>query len=425
MKKNKDLTVEKTFKLAVENHKKNNLADAQDLYNQVLKIDPEHPHAHNNLGLLFQNTDDYQKAKTFFKKAIEIDPNYAHAYNNLGLIFQKSGDYQKAKSFFEKAIEIDPNYAQAHTNLGTIFKELGDYQKAKVCYEKTIKINSNHTMAHYKLGVLLFEIRQYKNAAEQFRLSDLKDSKSFLLNCLYKLGDKFYFLKELDNQIKHGEINALIGSLTSRSEIKYKIKRSNPFCGDPLKYVLKTDLTEQYNFQNTFIKPIKNFLKGDFFSTRYQSLLINGHQTPAILFNKKNDALDKIKNIIHLEVEKYLDHFKESKEGFIKFWPKSYKINAWLVSMKSGGKIRPHMHEHGWLSGSIYINVPPKLEINSGNLIVSIDDQEIEAENNINQKIIDVVIGSLCLFPASLHHYTIPFESNEERIVLAFDIIPT
>ena len=391
MKKNKDLSVEKTFKLAVENHKRNNLADAQDLYNQILKIDPEHPHAQNNLGLLFQNT----------------------------------GDYQKAKVFFEKAIEIDPNYAQAHTNLGTIFKELGDYQKAKVCYEKTIKINSNHTMAHYKLGVLLFEIRQYKNAAEQFRLSDLENSKSFLLNCLYKLSDKFSFLKELDNQIKQGEINALIGSLTSRSEIKYRIKRSNPFCGYPLKYVFKTDLTKQYNFQNTFIKPIKNFLKEDVFSSRYQSLLINGHQTPAILFNKKNEALYKIKNIIHLEVEKYLDHFKESKEGFIKFWPKSYKINAWLVSMKSGGKIRPHMHEHGWLSGSIYINVPPKLEINSGNLIVSIDDQEIEAENNINQKIIDVVIGSLCLFPASLHHYTIPFESNEERIVLAFDIIPT
>ena len=40
------------------------------------------------------------------------------------------------------------------------------------------------------------------------------------------------------------------------------------------------------------------------------------------------------------------------------------------------------------------------------------------------KNIIDVVTGSLALFPASLLHYTIPFESEEERIVLAFDVIP-
>jgi hypothetical protein len=41
-----------------------------------------------------------------------------------------------------------------------------------------------------------------------------------------------------------------------------------------------------------------------------------------------------------------------------------------------------------------------------------------------HQSIIDVVTGSLCLFPSSLHHYTVPFEEKEDRIVLAFDVIP-
>jgi len=40
------------------------------------------------------------------------------------------------------------------------------------------------------------------------------------------------------------------------------------------------------------------------------------------------------------------------------------------------------------------------------------------------EKSIDVVTGSLCLFPSSLLHYTIPFEVEENRIVLAFDVIP-
>jgi hypothetical protein len=96
--------------------------------------------------------------------------------------------------------------------------------------------------------------------------------------------------------------------------------------------------------------------------------------------------------------------------------------------MKSGGKLKPHMHEYGWLSGSIYINVPEKKTIDSGNLVVCIDDTD-----KADKKSIDVVTGSLCLFPASLLHYTIPFksgelgnsfESDEERIVLAFDVKP-
>ena len=57
--------------------------------------------------------------------------NYADAHNNLGVIFKELGENQKAKECYEKAIEIDPNYAYAHYNLGVVFKELGENQKAK------------------------------------------------------------------------------------------------------------------------------------------------------------------------------------------------------------------------------------------------------------------------------------------------------
>ena len=57
--------------------------------------------------------------------------------------------------------------------------------------------------------------------------------------------------------------------------------------------------------------------------------------------------------------------------------------------------------------------------------MVCIDDREDEVElYKKPPKIIDVITGSMCLFPSSLHHYTIPFKADEERIVLAFDVIP-
>ena len=101
--------------------------------------------------------------------------------------------------------------------------------------------------------------------------------------------------------------------------------------------------------------------------------------------------------------------------------PTNYSLYGWFISMKSGGSLKPHIHTEGWLSGSVYINVPQKLQGDSGSLVVSLGQDEDAIDTRINEKkTINVVTGSLVLFPASLMHYTIPFESEEERLVLAF-----
>ena len=93
--------------------------------------------------------------------------------------------------------------------------------------------------------------------------------------------------------------------------------------------------------------------------------------------------------------------------------------------MNSGGKLSAHMHDVGWITGSVYINIPPKSMGNSGNLVLCTEELKYTTDESLEfQKIINVNTGSLCLFPSSLLHYTIPFESTEERIVLAFDVIP-
>ena len=91
--------------------------------------------------------------------------------------------------------------------------------------------------------------------------------------------------------------------------------------------------------------------------------------------------------------------------------------------MKSGGELAAHIHEAGWISGSIYINIPAKSQTDSGNLVVCIDNEKFQSGEAGGENI-DVFTGAMCLFPSSLLHYTIPFESEGERIVLAFDVIP-
>ena len=155
-----------------------------------------------------------------------------------------------------------------------------------------------------------------------------------------------------------------------------------------------------------------------------QPHLTNGRQTSGNVFAQLGETTDKIQNILRSEIENYRRRFTNSKEGFIRCWPSDYEIYGWIVSMKSGGSLAAHMHEEGWLSGSIYINVPPKLLEDSGNFVVCLDEKKVDPSEDKNIKSIDVTTGSLCLFPSSLFHYTVPFRASEDRVVLAFDVIP-
>ena len=143
------------------------------------------------------------------------------------------------------------------------------------------------------------------------------------------------------------------------------------------------------------------------------------------LFDFENNFIEEIQKVVRSEIERYRINFENSQEGLIRKWSTNYSLYGWLICMKSGGELQPHIHDKGWLSGSIYINVPPNLKNDSGKLVVAIgkDSDATNSRQNL-KKVIDVVTGSMALFPASLMHHTIPFESEEERIVLAFDVIP-
>ena len=294
----------------------------------------------------------------------------------------------------QKSLDLRPQDAEAHSNLGNTLQELGRLDEAEASYTQAIALKPEDFKTHNQLLMCLF----------------LQDKKSL-------------FFDELDYLINQDKASAIIGSLACRSALKYGWEKPNSFCTKPLSYVLHNDLNTRYDFEKTFVKKAKSILNENQIANRRQSLLVNGNQTSGNIFDLKNDDTNEIQNIIRTEVEKYRAKFKKSEEGLIKKMPTEYSLYGWLISMKSGGNIKPHIHTEGWLSGSIYVNVPQKLKADSGNLVVSLGEENDAMDARINEKkTINVVTGSIVLFPSSLTHYTIPFESEEDRIVLAFDV---
>ena len=178
---NQDLKIEETFNLAVKNHIENNLKEAQNFYNQVLKINPNHISALNNLGGLFKQLGETKTAKSFYKKTVKINPNFADGHNNLGIIYRELGDHQKALSCYKKTIEINPNHINSYNNLGIVLEELGEYKKALSYYEKGIEINPNNINFYWNAHILASDIDEALSRLKKLYKIDNKHTKAKIM----------------------------------------------------------------------------------------------------------------------------------------------------------------------------------------------------------------------------------------------------
>jgi len=416
--------------LGITLHELGRLEDAETSHKKAIAIKPDYAETHNNLGAILNELGRLEEAETSYKKAIAIKPDYADAYYNLGRTLQELGRLEDAETSHKKAIAIKPDYAEAHSNLGLTLQDLGRLEDAETSYKKAIVIKPDYVETYIYLGVMLQEHGRLKEAEENYsqaiRLKpDFIKAHNEMLHCLYLMDKKSLFFDQLDYLINQDKPNSVIGSLTCRSSLRYGEKKPNIFCNEPLEHVLLVDLKSRYNFEEIFVRNARAILREKNRSHRKQDLLSNGYQTSGNLFDKGNDFTDQMQKAIRLEIERYRTNFNSSEEGLISKWPAEFSLYGWLICMKSGGELQPHIHDLGWLSGSIYINVPPKMKVDSGSLVVALGKDSDTTDSRLNsKKVIDVVTGSMALFPASLMHHTIPFESEEERIVLAFDVIP-
>jgi Flp pilus assembly protein TadD len=70
-----ELTINQILELAIIAHRNGNIDEAENLYRQILTIQPMHAKSHNNLGVLSNFRGRIEEAEKSFKKAIELKPD--------------------------------------------------------------------------------------------------------------------------------------------------------------------------------------------------------------------------------------------------------------------------------------------------------------------------------------------------------------
>ncbi|HEX6218460.1 MAG TPA: putative 2OG-Fe(II) oxygenase [Sphingomicrobium sp.] len=156
-----------------------------------------------------------------------------------------------------------------------------------------------------------------------------------------------------------------------------------------------------------------------------------GTQTRGNLFDKKSPLIRQLSGQIEQAIKQTISALPQDPlHPFLgRNTLKTRFAASWSVRIKSGGFHSNHIHQKGWLSSALYISLPGEVASasatgsNDGALAFGVPDPALGFDLE-PRRIEYPKVGRLVLFPSYFWHGTMPFESDEPRLTVAFDAVP-
>jgi tetratricopeptide (TPR) repeat protein len=165
-----------------------------------------------------------------------------------------------------------------------------------------------------------------------------------------------------------------------------------------------------------------------------QQSLRKGSQTPGRLFGRPIREIEQTQAALTRTIESWLarwprrdDHpFYQRNTGRIRY------TGSWSVKLRSTGNHVNHIHSQGWISSAYYVALPPSVAAEGSgedSLIhpgsIQFGQPPVELELGLPpRRTIKPRVGHLALFPSYMWHGTVPFEDEQPRMTMAFDMRP-
>lgn len=126
-------------------------------------------------------------------------------------------------------------------------------------------------------------------------------------------------------------------------------------------------------------------------------------------------------------VDEYISGLpRDASHPFNASTPSSYTLRGWGLVSNGASHHELHIHAQGWLSGVFYVVQPP-VSLNSETRRAWLrlgPPPGVSSGLGWDEQWVEPSPGRLVLMPSYFYHGTHPMEAEEERICVAFDVIP-
>jgi uncharacterized protein (TIGR02466 family) len=125
----------------------------------------------------------------------------------------------------------------------------------------------------------------------------------------------------------------------------------------------------------------------------------------------------------------YIDRLPaDADHPFVRARPARAQLAIWANLLQADGYGETHLHPDGWLSGVYYVTVP--------DLVATTTTQQgwikfgppppnrLTRDMDWEHRWIKPEAGRILLFPSYIYHATVPTTADDDRLSIAFDVIP-
>lgn len=149
------MTIQEAYTAALRHHQAGRLPEAEQIYREILAVQPGHAEALHLLGVIAYQVGRYDEAVELIRQAIDQQPGGANAHNNLGNALKARGELDEAMAAYRQAIRLKPGNPEAHYNLGNALRDRGDLEGASAAYRQAGALRPDFAEAHCNLGNVL------------------------------------------------------------------------------------------------------------------------------------------------------------------------------------------------------------------------------------------------------------------------------
>lgn len=158
--------LDKLWSIAQESLRERKYLRAEKALLTILRVDERNATAYNRLGILYAKQHAFRDAIECFEIAQSLEPS-ASSLHNVGLIYYETGDYEKASLAFSQALGMDEELAARHVAFAKVQEKLGNNKQMFISLKRAVELEP--TVQAYKILADAYERNNMPGDAEMTR----------------------------------------------------------------------------------------------------------------------------------------------------------------------------------------------------------------------------------------------------------------
>ncbi|MEN8214250.1 MAG: tetratricopeptide repeat protein [Pseudomonadota bacterium] len=122
------------------------------------------PEAHLNLGVMYADQKQLEKAEQAYRQAIRLAPEFIPARVNLANLYNRMGRNHDAEAQFREALDLAPDMGEVYYSLGLLLGEEKRYTEASTLLEKASILLPGRPRVSYNHALVLLQLKRYQQA---------------------------------------------------------------------------------------------------------------------------------------------------------------------------------------------------------------------------------------------------------------------